>query len=88
MYGQADFLRMVLDFSKGGGGGLDTRAAKRGGANCPEVLGALKIFCWELSLFCVLNISAQRTRYLGFFGLLGGAWGEVVLRKKFLNRGP
>jgi hypothetical protein len=52
-----------------------SRAAERGGgggggggiAPGPEVLGASEIFLLGPSLFCVLNISAQRTSYLGFF---------------------
>ena len=50
------------------------RAAERGAgggqiAPGPEVLGAPENFLLGPSLFCVINISAQRTRYLGFFWL-------------------
>jgi hypothetical protein len=37
------------------------------GANCPEVLGAPENFLLGPSLFCVLNIYAQRTKYLVFW---------------------
>ena len=49
------------------------RAAERGGqwgeiAPGPELLGAPEKFLLGPSLFCVLNISTQRTRYLVFLG--------------------
>ena len=51
-----------------------SRAADRGGgwaggANCPGHRGAWapENFLLGPSLFCVLNISGQRTRYMGFF---------------------
>ena len=48
------------------------RAAERGGAGGqiapgPEVLGAPEKFLLGPSLFCVLNIYAQRTTYLFFW---------------------
>jgi hypothetical protein len=52
------------------------RAAERGGVQIapdPEVLGAPQKFLLGPSLSCVLNISAQRTRYL-FFALSTEIW--------------
>jgi hypothetical protein len=60
----------------------------------PEVLGAPEIFLLGPSLFCVLNISAQRTRYFGFLPkkLSTGGGGcspkNFFPEKKILNRGP
>ena len=51
-----------------GGGGI---------APGPEVLGAPENFLLGPSLFCVLNISAQRTRYL-FFGLSTEIWHDKL----------
>ena len=56
---------------------LACRAAERGGANCPEVLGAPGNFLLDPSHFCGLN-RPRKGQDICFFGLNTEIWYDKV----------